>query len=128
MQDLIFGGLDGDLDSTNYMSKIIAHQPNYLFNHTNIGYQNYFTDPDSIDLMDRLYFDHYRLGLVQQDLEQVEPMVRNADMLSFDISSVRFSDAPEPIPMPHLMVFTVKRPCDMSVRWFVRQTQQYRIL
>jgi formiminoglutamase len=88
------GDLKGKLDSTNYLSRIIAHQPNYLFNHTNIGYQNYFTDPDGMDLMDRLYFDHYRLGVVQEDIEQVEPMVRNADMLSMDISAIRFSDAP----------------------------------
>ena len=88
------GDQNGPASSENYLAKIIAEHPNYLFNHTNIGYQTYFTDDRSIHLMDRLYFDCHRLGNVQQDLELVEPMVRNADAVSFDVSAVRFSDAP----------------------------------
>lgn len=88
-------GLKGPkLDSQSYLSTILTHQPNFLFNYTNIGYQTYFVDQDAIDLMDKLYFDVYRLGLVRKDLEEVEPMVRNADMLSFDVSAIRQSDAP----------------------------------
>lgn len=78
----------------NYLSTILTHQPNYLFNYINIGYQTYFVDQDAIELMDKLYFDTYRLGVVRKDLEEVEPIVRNADMLSFDMSCVRQPDAP----------------------------------
>lgn len=88
------GQAEDQIDSQSYLSKIILHQPNYLFNYTNIGYQTYFVDQEAIDLMSKLYFDAYRLGVVRSNLEEVEPMVRNADMLSFDISSVRQSDAP----------------------------------
>jgi formiminoglutamase len=78
----------------NYLSTILTHQPNYLFNYTNIGYQTYFVDQDAIELMDQLFFDTYRLGMVRQNLEEVEPVVRNADLLSVDVSSIRQSDAP----------------------------------
>lgn len=78
----------------SYLSKIIMHQPNFLFNLTSIGYQTYLVDPQAISLMKNLYFDAYRLGAVNNDLEEIEPMVRNADMISIDISSVRMSDAP----------------------------------
>lgn len=88
------GNQNEQLGSDNFLSKIVAQQPNYLFNHTNIGYQTYFMDDRSIHIMEQLYFDCHRLGNVQQDIEMVEPMVRNADMLSFDISAIRFSDAP----------------------------------
>lgn len=88
------GNQNERLGSDNFLSKIVAQQPNYLFNHTNIGYQTYFMDDRSIHIMEQLYFDCHRLGNVQQDIEMVEPMVRNADMLSFDISAIRFSDAP----------------------------------
>jgi formiminoglutamase len=81
-------------NSQSYLSKVILHQPNFLFNYTNIGYQTYFVEHDAVELMKRLYFDAYRLGLVQAEMEEVEPMVRNADLLSVDISSVRQSDAP----------------------------------
>ncbi|MFH1159683.1 MAG: formimidoylglutamase [bacterium] len=88
------GKSEGELNSQSWLSSIILHQPNYLFNFANIGYQTYFVDQEALKLMSNLFFDTYRLGIVRQDLEEVEPIVRNADVLSFDISSVRYSDAP----------------------------------
>ncbi len=82
------------LGNRNYLSSILTRKPNYLFNYTNIGYQTYFVDQDAIELMEKLYFDTYRLGVVRNNMEEVEPVVRNADMLSFDVSSIRQSDAP----------------------------------
>jgi len=88
------GKSEGELNSQSWLSNIILHQPNYLFNFANIGYQTYFVDQEALKLMNNLFFDTYRLGIVRQDLEEVEPIVRNADLLSFDISSIRYSDAP----------------------------------
>lgn len=85
---------DESLSHRNYLSKILTHKPNYLFNYANIGYQTYFVDQDAIELMDKLYFDVYRIGEVRQKMEEVEPVVRNADLFSFDVSSIRQSDAP----------------------------------
>ena len=88
------GNNESLLNSRTFLNKIITHQPSYLFNYTNIGYQTYYVDPNAVELMKKLYFDVYRLGLVQADIEEVEPMVRNADLLSVDIGCVRQSDAP----------------------------------
>jgi len=88
------GATEQEITSKAFLSKIIMHQPNFLFNFTNIGYQTYFVDQDAVELMSKLFFDAYRLGYVRANLEEVEPLVRNADLLSFDISSVRQSDAP----------------------------------
>lgn len=88
------GAVEQEITSKAFLSKIIMHQPNFLFNFTNIGYQTYFVDQDAVELMGKLFFDAYRLGYVRANLEEVEPLVRNADLLSFDISSVRQSDAP----------------------------------
>jgi arginase family enzyme len=88
------GGPDSEFNSAAYVGKIILHQPNILFNYSNIGYQTYFTSQKEIDLFHKLYFDSYRLGEVRGNMEEVEPIVRNADLLSFDISSIRMSDAP----------------------------------
>ncbi len=85
---------DEPINHQNYLSTILTRKPNYLFNYTNIGYQTYFVDQDAIELMEKLYFDVYRLGMVRGQLEQVEPIVRNADLVSFDVSSIRQSDAP----------------------------------
>ncbi len=88
------GDGEKELHSQSYLSKIILHKPNILFNFSNVGYQTYFVEQNSIDLMDKLYFDAHRLGHVRKNMEEVEPIVRNADMLSFDISAIRQSDAP----------------------------------
>ena len=82
------------LKSNTYLHKIILRQPNYLFNFSNIGYQSYFVDAEEIDLMEKLLFDTHRLGLAKADLVECEPIIRNADMLSLDISAIRFSDSP----------------------------------
>ncbi len=88
------GKKEEEITSRSYLSKIILQQPNFLFNYTNIGYQTYFVDQEAIELMKNLFFDTYRLGTVRSNMEEVEPIVRNADMLSFDVSAIRQSDAP----------------------------------
>ena len=88
------GNAEVSFNSRSHLSKIILHQPNYLFNLTNIGYQSYFVDFEAVDLMKKLLFDSYRLGMVRANMEEAEPLVRNADIISFDTSSIRQSDAP----------------------------------
>lgn len=94
--DSIFdlGDPEEEITNTGYLGKIILHQPNYLFNYSNIGYQTYFVNQTGLDMMNRLYFDTYRLGQIRDAIEESEPIIRHADMLSFDISSIKHSDAP----------------------------------
>ena len=82
------------LNSHSYLSHIILHQPNFLFNFTNIGYQSYYVDTENIELMKQLLFDAYRLGNIKQNIELAEPLIRNANLLSFDIAAIRAADAP----------------------------------
>lgn len=88
------GNPDTDISNNSYLGKIILHQPNYLFNYSNIGYQTYLVDPNSIQMMNRLYFDSYRLGQVRDKIEESEPIIRQADMITFDITAIKHSDAP----------------------------------
>lgn len=79
--------------SNSYLSKIFLHQPNYLFNFSNIGYQTYFVNQDSLKVMDKLYFDVHRLGEFLTDITISEPIIRNANMISFDMGAIRSADA-----------------------------------
>jgi formiminoglutamase len=88
------GTTESDLDSQSYLGRIILHQPNYLFNFSNVGYQTYFVEQSAVELMEKLNFDLHRLGQARARIEDIEPVVRNADVLSFDMSAVRASDAP----------------------------------
>jgi arginase family enzyme len=82
-----------ELNANNYLTHIILHQPNLLFNFSNVAYQSYFVAQEEIELMNKLFFDAWRLGRVQQSMDETEPIVRNADIISFDISAIRYSDA-----------------------------------
>lgn len=87
------GTINDELTSETYLGKIITHQPNHLFNYSNIGYQTYFVEQPQIELMSKMFFDAHRLGEVRVKPEEVEPVMRNADIVSFDMSSIRSSDA-----------------------------------
>lgn len=79
--------------STSYLNKILLHQPNYLFNYSNIGYQTYYVNQDSLRVMEKLLFDVHRLGEFSGNISVSEPIIRNANLLSFDMAAIRSSDA-----------------------------------
>jgi arginase family enzyme len=85
----------GSIETTSisYLNKIFLHDPNYLFNYSNMGYQTYFASQESLRVMDKLYFDVHRLGELTGNIAVAEPIIRNAGMISFDIGAVRASDA-----------------------------------
>ncbi|MFZ5554898.1 MAG: formimidoylglutamase [Bacteroidota bacterium] len=91
---LDLGEADDELSSRSYLGKIILHQPNYLFNYCNVAMQTHFADGKTLELMEKLFFDNFRLGEIRADIQDAEPYIRNADLFSFDISSIRFADAP----------------------------------
>ena len=88
-------GEDGEgINSESYLSHIILHKPNYLFNYTNIGYQTYYIDNENISLMKQLLFDIYRLGTIKNRAELTEPLLRNADIITIDAAAFCAADMP----------------------------------
>lgn len=77
-----------------HIHKILLHEPNYLFSYTHLAYQSYLIDPLSVAVLEKLYFEAFRIGQMRTNLGEMEPVIRNADMLSFDISAIRSADAP----------------------------------
>ena len=77
-----------------YLNSIILHEPNYLFNITHLAYQTYFCEEESLQTFSRMNFDAFRLGFVNQHMEECEPLLRDADMCCFNLAAVRLSDAP----------------------------------
>lgn len=91
-----------EFTSRSWLRNIIMRSPNYLFFHSNIGYQTYYVGQPYVKLMDELKFDAYRLGEVRHDMDRAEALIRNADLLSVDVSAIRQSDAPgNGYPSPH---------------------------
>ena len=70
------------ITNTNYIGKIILEKPYNLYNYSVVGFQTYYNSQEEIDLMDKLYFEFYRLGEVNRDIKFVEPILRDADLVS----------------------------------------------
>jgi len=88
------GAIEDELTSKSYLSKIVMNQPANLFNFCNIGYQTYFNSQEEIGLLESLFFEAYRLGEVTNSIQIVEPVLRDADIVSVDMSSLKNADAP----------------------------------
>jgi len=86
------GDAEKSITNHSYVGKIIVNEPYNLFNYSVLGYQSYFNPPEEIALMDRLYFDAYRLGAVTKDITEVEPIIRDADIVSIDVAAIKSGD------------------------------------
>ena len=80
------------IKNNSFVGKVILDQPYNLFNYATIGYQTYFNSQEEIDLMEKLYFESYRLGQVSGDVTIVEPVMRDANIVSIDLNSVKASE------------------------------------
>ena len=80
------------IKNNSYVGKIIVEEPYNLFNYTTIGYQTYFNSQEEIDLIEKLYFEAYRLGEISGGINKVEPLLRDAHIVSVDLKSVRAAE------------------------------------
>ena len=87
------GSIDQEISAHSYLSHIVMEEPNNLFNFSNIGYQTYYNAQEELDLIDSLAFDAYRLGEAK-DLTIIEPIFRDSDIVSIDLSSLRNAESP----------------------------------
>jgi arginase family enzyme len=88
------GNPDEPLNSDTWLGHIVLQNPNYLFNYSNLGYQTYFVGNEAVSLMEKLYFEAFRLGELRTDITEIEPMIRAADLVTIDLTSIKQSDAP----------------------------------
>lgn len=80
------------IKNTSFVGKIIIEKPYNLFNYSTIGYQTYFNSQEEIDLMEKLFFEAYRLGHITNNLSLVEPVMRDADIVTLDLSCIKSSE------------------------------------
>ena len=80
------------ITNLSYVGKIILEKPYNLFNYTVLGFQTYFNSQEEIDLMEKLYFEYERLGDISYNIKSVEPAMRDADLVTIDLNSVKSSE------------------------------------
>jgi len=80
--------------SQSFLMEILTGEPNYISHYNHIGFQSYFVHPRMLETMDKLRFDCYRVGNARENIEEMEPVIRNSIMVSFDIAAIAHSFAP----------------------------------
>lgn len=100
------------ISNSSYLSHMVVDKPYNLFNYSNIGYQTYLNSQSEISLLEKMFFETYRLGEVTQDLKAIEPIFRDADIVTLDIRSIESQSLGEPGLQPN--GFTNREICALS--------------
>jgi formiminoglutamase len=85
---------ESPIRSENFLMEMLTGEPNMVKHYNHIAFQSYFVHPRMLETMDKLRFDCYRVGAVTENIDEMEPVMRNSHMLSFDVSAIKYSDAP----------------------------------
>lgn len=93
---LNIGSPEEETHADAYVSQLLMQRPCYLFNHSNIGLQIPLAKKTDLELFEQLYFDYCRLGEFNADFKRAEPHLRNSDILSIDLTSVKYSELNDP--------------------------------
>lgn len=91
---LIDLNLDSPFRHENFLMEMLTGEPNYTRHYNHIGFQSYYVHPRMLETMDKLRFDCFRVGHVKESIDEMEPVIRNSHMLSFDISAIANAYAP----------------------------------
>ncbi len=88
-------------DPDNYLEEILLRQGEKPYHLALIGCQAHLNDPGLFAYLENANFDLLRLGRAKAELENLEPMIRDGDLLTFNLSAVSGLIAPEqPFPFP----------------------------
>lgn len=98
--------------SDNFLMEMLTGEPNMIKHYNHIGFQSYLVHPGMLETMDKLHFDCIRVGTAKENIEEMEPIIRNTHLLSFDISAIKYSDAPANTQSPN--GFTGEEACVLS--------------
>lgn len=78
----------------HFLKELLTEVPNYVHQFNLIGFQSYFVNPTLLETIDKLRFDCFRLGKVQEKMEEVEPCIRSSSLVSFDMQAMAHAYSP----------------------------------
>jgi arginase family enzyme len=91
---LININMESALPADHFLMPMLTGAPNFVKHYNHIGFQSYFVHPGMLETIDKLRFDCFRVGNVKENIEEMEPVIRNTHLLSFDISAIQNAHAP----------------------------------
>jgi formiminoglutamase len=86
--------MDSVIPADHFLMEMLVGEPNFIRHYNHIGFQSYFVHPNMLETIDKLRFDCFRVGKVKENMEDMEPVIRNSNLFSFDVSAIQHSHAP----------------------------------
>lgn len=102
---------DAVLPADNFLMEMLTGTPNYIRHYNHIGFQSYYVHPQLLETLDKLRFDCYRVGNVKEALDEMEPVIRNSHLFSFDIGALANAYSPASLISPN--GFTGEEACTL---------------
>ncbi len=84
--------IDFSKNNESFLSKIIMDENNKLANFSNIGYQKHLASVPENKLLNKMYFESINLGKIKSNVAEAEPVMRDSDIVSFNINAVKSGD------------------------------------
>jgi len=78
----------------HFLMEMLTSEPNFIRHYSHIAFQSYYVHPYMLENMDKLRFDCIRVGQVKSHIDEMEPVIRNCKMVSFDLSALAHAFAP----------------------------------
>lgn len=103
---------DSVLRDENFLLDMLTGEPNMVKHYNHIGFQSYFVHPRLLETMDKLRFDCYRVGVVREQIEEMEPVLRNSHLVSFDVAAIKNNIVPSKCVSPN--GFTGEEACSLA--------------
>ncbi|MBL0336409.1 MAG: formimidoylglutamase [Chitinophagaceae bacterium] len=98
---LIDINIDSPFRHENFLMEMLTGDPNFIRHYNHIGFQSYYVHPRMLETMDKLHFDCYRVGGIRESMDEMEPVIRNSHLFSFDISAIAHTYAPSNFLSPN---------------------------
>jgi formiminoglutamase len=113
--------IHGRTPADKHLLDLLTHEPNYLHSFCNLAHQSYLTSADALAVLEKLSFESFRLGQIRGGIQEMEPVLREADLLGFDITAIKLSDAPGNANA-HAFGLTAEEACQLC--WYAGPQRQ----
>ncbi len=81
-------------NEAQYLNEILLSTRSRLYHLGIVGCQTHYTNPAAYQYLEKNNFDCIRLGSARADIAETEPIIRDADLISFQIAALKQAEAP----------------------------------
>lgn len=102
-----------NLNNESFLYYLLQNTDYQVLDYANIGHQSYLVSPDVVNDLNHKMYETFRLAEVKNQMEDIEPVLRESHFISFDIASIRQADAPANyLPSPN--GFSAEEACQLA--------------